>query len=244
MITFRLKRLAHAYHWIYFDRHLIKSMNTLMLVWILNNINFIIFVLVNFCKNGHHFSSRLFWLANANIQKHEMKQGYNLIISFEKLSTFFTQGLYMDIKDPIKPATDGKHIFYVIADLFSNYIIFLPTPKQPHCAVNALIHYCISKTGPPRYLIADRRTEYLNFEMASDRTVFNFRNSPRTSNSHWTNGFVEVQIKILEPIWECFYMTPMKTGLFKSIFCPYSQNSTIIKSANFVKGNKFSHTTA
>ena len=55
----------------------------------------------------------------------------------------------------------------------------------------------MSFSGPPQYLITDRRTEYLDSEMENCCSLFSFRHSPRTSHGPSTNGLAEVQNKII-----------------------------------------------
>ena len=63
-------------------------------------------------------------------------------------------------------------------------------------AVKNLFHHCISKFGPPQYLIGNRGTEYLNCEKRPCCTQFNYRHNARTSHDLLPNGLVEVKKKL------------------------------------------------
>ena len=148
----------------------------------------------------------------------DLKQSKAAILPFSKLSTFFNQSISLDTEGLLSFVSDGNHHIYVIVDHFTYYIVTAPTPKNnSHYAVNALNQYWISKLGPPQNLLTDKVTENPNSELKNCCTLFSNRHSPRKSQALWTNGLVEVQNKILQPIWECFYMIPSKTGLYNYI---------------------------
>ena len=86
----------------------------------------------------------------------------------------------------------------VIVDAFSHFVVTVPV-KQSNAqnAVNSLLHYWITKFGPPVYLVTDRGSEYVNSELANLCTTLGIRHSPRTPYAPWTNGLVKNQNKNL-----------------------------------------------
>ena len=87
MITFLLRHLASGYHWLCFILQLIKSMNFLMLVYIVHNIILFIFNILQFCENCHHFSFRALMIAKTKVEKKHKKAA---MLLFSKVSYFFT----------------------------------------------------------------------------------------------------------------------------------------------------------
>ena len=175
------------------------------------------YIVFHVYQNGYQFS-----FLTIDCQKHKyksMKQNKAAILPFSKLSTFPNHSISMDTKGPINPASEGNHYFCVIFDLFSNYIVTVPTPKNnAYYAVNSLNHPWISKFGPPYHLITDRGTEYLNPETANCSTMLNFGHSPRTSHAPWTK-WLEVPIKNLGTHLRMFlYDTPENWSLQKHLF--------------------------
>ena len=121
-----------------------------------------------------------------------LKQNKAAVLPFSKLSTFFNLWILcnsMDTKGPINTAPERNLYIYEKVDLFSNYIVTVPTPKSnARYAVNATNHHWISKFFPPEYLITDRGTECLDFEIANCSTVFKVRHSPRIYLAPGRNG--------------------------------------------------------
>ena len=76
-----------------------------------------------------------------------------------------------------------------------------------------------------QFLKTHRRTEYLNTEMGNCYTLFIIPQSPKTSLAPWTNGLVEVQTKILEPIWYCFYILTSENWPIQVEFIAYAHNA-------------------
>ena len=58
-----------------------------------------------------------------------MKQNKAAMLTFSKMSTSFEHSLFMDIKGPWNPASEGAQYIYVFVDHFSNYIVTEPPPK-------------------------------------------------------------------------------------------------------------------
>ena len=89
------------------------------------------------------------------------------------MSTFSNYSISLDTKGPINPASDGNQKIRENVDPFSNYIVTVPGSKDiVQNALYAVFHQRISKFGPPQCLITDRRTEYLESEMANCCTLF------------------------------------------------------------------------
>ena len=109
-----------------------------------------------------------------------IKQNKRANLPISKISMFSNYTISIDTKSPLNPASDRNQYTYVNIQLFSSLTVTLPTSKNAHYAINSFIHYWVSKLGPPRDLITDRGTEYLNTEMANRCTRFIIRHSPRT----------------------------------------------------------------
>ena len=62
-----------------------------------------------------------------------------------------------------------------------------------HKTLLTLYHHWITKFGPPKNLVTDRGSEYINSEFANLCTTMEIRHSPRTPYAPWTNGLVENQ---------------------------------------------------
>ena len=188
LIHFLLKFIAYAYQWICLILHSTKSMNTLLLVFLLHNL-----FSINVYQNC--LSLFLYDCVDCQVQKYEsLKQNKAEFLPISKLSTF----LNCPLNCPLNSASDGNHNIYVFDDLFSKYIVTVPTPKDNAIyAVIANDHHWFSKHGPSQYLIRDAGTEYPTSEMTNCCTLFNIRHSARTSHAPWTSELVEVQNKVL-----------------------------------------------
>ena len=175
-----------------------KVMYILLLVCILPHLILTKNNLIHFCKMTIKFLSRLYWQPKEQTQNYYTKQRYSFSF-FSKLSTFFFKTISMDTKLSIDPASAGKHYSQVIFDQSVNYIVTVPPPKViAKCGVNSIFDNQISKFVSLFHLITDGETKYLNTEVANCPILFNIRHSPRTS--HWTNGWVELQMKNLAPV--------------------------------------------
>ena len=65
-----------------------------------------------------------------------MKQTKAAILPFTKMSNFSSRIIFMDIKGPIYPASEGNYYIDKSVDHFRNHIGLLPTPKNiASCAV-------------------------------------------------------------------------------------------------------------
>ena len=100
----------------------------------------------------------------------------------------------MVTKGPISPSSQNNSYIFVIIDAFSNFVVTNPAQNiTSKYAIQTLLHYWITKFGPPQYLVTDRGTEYINQDTAHLCCLFHINHSPRTPYSPWTNGLVEVQ---------------------------------------------------
>ena len=125
---------------------------------------------------------------------HNLKQNNAASLPFLKLSFSPNHSISMDIGSPLNPASEGNHYFFAFVDHFSNCIATVPTPKnKAHHTLNLIFQHSKSTFRPPYNRITDRRTVYLNYEMASYSILFNIRHWPRTSYVLWRKRFVEVQ---------------------------------------------------
>ena len=104
----------------------------------------------------------------------------------------------MDTKGPINPPSKQNSYIHVIVDFFSHFVVTIPVkPNNAQNAVNSLLHHRITKFGSPIYLVPDRGSEYINFELANLCTTMGIRQSPKTPYAPWTNGLVENKNKNL-----------------------------------------------
>ena len=116
--------------------------------------------------------------------------------TFSENASYFNYRISMDTKGPINPLSKQNSCIDVIVDAFSLFVVTVPV-KQNNVqnAINSLLHYWITKFGPPIYLVTDRGSEYIISEFANFCTTMEIRHSPRTPNAPWTNGLVENQNK-------------------------------------------------
>ena len=71
-----------------------------------------------------------------------MKQTKAAILPFSKLPTFFNLTISIHTKDPLNPASEGNRHFYVFVDLFSKYVVAVPTSRYiVHYDVDEIIHH-------------------------------------------------------------------------------------------------------
>ena len=104
----------------------------------------------------------------------------------------------MDTKGPINPPSKQNSKIHVKVDTFGHFVVTVAV-KQNNAqnAVNSLLHHGITNFGPPVYLVTDRGSKYINFELAILCNTMGIRHSPRTPFAPWTNGLVENQNKNL-----------------------------------------------
>ena len=97
------------------------------------------------------------------MDKHKnIKQNKPLVLSFLKVSNFYNHLISMVSKGPLNPVAERGHYDYAVNNRFSNYLVNVPTPKHnDNYALNSKIQHRLSKTGPTRKLIVDRRTDNL-----------------------------------------------------------------------------------
>ena len=118
--------------------------------------------------------------------------------SFSENAPSFNYRISMDTKGPINPRPHNKTYIHVIIDASSHFVVTVPIKSNnAKAAIKTLLHHWIIKFGPPKYLVTDRGSEYLNKEMAHLCTLKRIRHSPITAYSPWTNGLVEVQNRYL-----------------------------------------------
>ena len=150
------------------------------------------------CQQNKHINQKL---QTASIQ------------TFSENASYFNYRISMDTKGPINPPSNQNSYIHVIVDAFSHFVVTVPI-KQNNAqnAVNSLLHYWITKCGPPVYLVTDRGTEFANL-----CTTMGIRHSPRTPYAPWTNGLVENQNRNLGTHLRLLYITLQKIGLLKFI---------------------------
>ena len=131
------------------------------------------------CQQNKHINQKL---RTATIQ------------TFSENASNFNNRISMDIKGPIKPPSNQNSYTHVIVDAFSHFLVTVPvTQNNAQNAVNFLLHHWTTKFGPSVYLVTDRGSEDINFELANLCTTTGIRHSPRTPYAPWTNGLLENQ---------------------------------------------------
>ena len=146
--------------------------------------------------------------------------------SFSEHAPFFNYRISMDTKGPINPPSHNKSFIHVIIDAFSHFVVTVPIKSNnAKTAIKTLLHHWIIKFGPPKYLVTDRGSEYVNKEMAHLCTLMGIRHSPRTAYSPWTNGLVEVQNRNLGTHLRRFLHDTPKDWAFQVHMYAYAHNS-------------------
>ena len=125
-----------------------------------------------------------------------MKQNKAATLPFSDFSTFFNRSISIKTKSLLNPDSYGNQHNFVIFYLFCNYIVFVATPKSNvHYNPTSLIPHRIPIICASQKLTTDKRSEYLNCEVAFCSSLFNIRHSPRSSHAPWTNGLVGIKRK-------------------------------------------------
>ena len=133
----------------------------------------------------------------------------------------------MDTKGPFSPSSQNKSYTFVIIDAISHFGVTNPAPHlSSNYAIQTLLHHWITKFGPPRYLLTDRGTQYVNQDMAHLCYLFNINHSPRTPYSPWTNGLVEVQNRNLGTHLRLFLQNSPSNWSFQTQINAYAHNTT------------------
>ena len=127
----------------------------------------------------------------------------------------------------------NKSYIHVIIDAFSHFVVTVPIKsKTAKIAIKTLLHHWIIEFGPPIYLVTDRRSEYVNKEMAQLCTLMGIRHSPRTAYYPWTNGLVEVQNRNLGTHLRMFLHDTPKDWAFQVHMYAYEHNSQPLSELN------------
>ena len=102
--------------------------------------------------------------------------------------------LSTDTKGPINPPSQNKCYIHVLVEAFCHFVVTVPMKfNNAKTAVKTLLHHWIMKFCPPIFLYTDRGSECIKTNMAQVCFLMGICNSPRTPNSPWTYGLVEVQ---------------------------------------------------
>ena len=109
-----------------------------------------------------------------------MKKIKVALLPFPKLPTFSNHSDSMVTESQSNHAFEGNHYTHVIADLYTGYIVIVPSPKN---IATSLLHLWIAKNSPVQRLITVRVTEHLNAEKANCCTWLEIHQSPRTSHA-------------------------------------------------------------
>ena len=170
------------------------------------------------CQRNKHF--------NMKIQTAPTK-------TFSKHAPSFNYRISMDTKRPINPPSHNKSYIHVKFDAFSHFVVTVPIKSNnAKTAIKTLLHHWIIKFGPPKYLVTDRGSEYVNKEMAQLCTLMLIRHSPRTYYSPWTNGLVEVQNRNLGTHLQLFLHDTPKGWAFQVHMYAYAHNSQPLSELN------------
>ena len=146
--------------------------------------------------------------------------------SFSEHAPSFNYRISSDTKGTNNPPSHNKSYIHVIFEDFSHFVVTVPIKSNnAKTAIKTLLHHWIIKFGPPIYLVTDRRSEYVNKEMAHLCTLMGIRHSPRTAYSPWTNGLVKVQKRNLGTHLGMFLHDTPKVWAFQVHMYAYAQNS-------------------
>ena len=139
----------------------------------------------------------------------------------------------MDTEGPINPPSHNKSYIHVIFDAFSHFVVTVPIKtNNAKTATKTLLHHSIITFGPPIYRFTDRGSEYVNKKMAHLCTLMGITNSPRTADSPWTNGLVEVQNRNLGTHLRMFPHDTPKDWAFQVHMYAYANNSQPLSELN------------
>ena len=90
----------------------------------------------------------------------------------------------MDTKRSINASSHNKSYIHVIIDTVSHFVDTVPIKaNNAKTAIKTRSHHWIIKFGPPKFLVTDRGSEYVNKVMATLCTLMGIRHSPRTAYS-------------------------------------------------------------
>ena len=138
--------------------------------------------------------------------------------SFSDYAPLFNYRISLDTKGPLNPPSQHKSYIHVIVDALSHFVVTVPIKSNnAKTAVKTLLHHWITKYGPPIYLVTDRGSEYGNKDKAHLCTLMGIRHSPRTAYSPWQMAWLKYKIEISAHTFVCFFIIPLKIGLFKYI---------------------------
>ena len=88
------------------------------------------------------------------------------IQTFSENASYFNYPISVDTKGPINPPSNQNSYIHVIVDAFSHFVVTVPIKQiNAQNAVNSLLHHWVTKFGPPVYLVTDRGSEYINFDL-------------------------------------------------------------------------------
>ena len=136
--------------------------------------------------------------------------------SFSEHAPFFNYRISMDTKGPINPPSQHKSYIHVIVDALSHFVVTVPIKSNnAKTAVKTLLHHWITKYGPPIYLVTDRGSEYVNKDMAHLCTLMGILHEPLILLGQM--AWLKYKTEISAHTFVCFFITPLKIGLFKYI---------------------------
>ena len=145
---------------------------------------------------------------------------------FSEHASSFNYRIALDTKGPINPPSHNKSYIHVIIDAFSHFVVTVPIKSNnAKTAIKIFLHHWINKFGPPIYLVSDCGSKYVNKTKAHLCTLMGICHSPRTSNSPWTNGLVEVQNTNLGTHLRMFLHDTPKDWAFQVLMYAYAHNS-------------------
>ena len=170
------------------------------------------------CQRNKHFNMKIQTASTQSFSEHAPSFNYHISV---------------DTKGPINPPSHKKSYIHVIIDAFSLFVVTVPIKsKNAKIAIKTILHHCIIKFGPSRYLVTDRGSEYVNKEMVHLCTLMGIRNSPGTAYSPWTIGLVEVQNRNLGTHLRMFLHDTPKNWAFKVHMYAYAHNSQPLSEHN------------
>ena len=134
----------------------------------------------------------------------------------------------MDTNNPLNPASERNPFSNVIVDHFSNYNVpGLNMKNIDQYIVNSINNHWLSNLVPFKIWLHLKKLNISKLKVQKGQSYC-----------------LKNNMKILDPIWECYYTILLKTSLFRFFFCWCWQYSLVVAFAGFTIWKYFSYATA
>ena len=105
--------------------------------------------------------------------------------------------IHIDHKGRFRPSSNGKHYCLVVVDSFSRYVQVYAVKSGNSDDTIKQMEKLITSFQIPQHIVHDNGTAFLSSDFANWTFELGITLRPRTANSPWTNGKVEIQNKHL-----------------------------------------------